>query len=163
MGNIKNRPKLRAALPFSSPNHKSQPRLRKDERKRLYCQMMLELNTNFYHFAQKEEENIIQKIEAGELTATSTPYPPSGSYVENAKLYIREAAKIEKLMVEPTKEVIVFGKGECGQLGHQFKNEGSELLPHAPKCVRTLRNAGIISVSCGPFHTVSVNEKGQVY
>ena len=63
--------------------------------------------------------------------------------------------------VVSTGDVLTFGSGEFGQLGHVF-NEDRDNDSMEPRCVMSLRNTGIHSISCGGLHTIALTQNREV-
>ena len=132
-------------------------RLRKTKRLELYYSSMLELNQKFAAWAEREEHKIWAKLESGELDKTSMPL----FYIPDVELYINKTEEIKRKYMPATGDVLTFGSGDFGQLGHTFKEDGNN-DSNTPRCVMTLRNSGITAVACGGLFSLGVSDNGQV-
>lgn len=59
-------------------------------------------------------------------------------------------------------EVLTFGSGDCGQLGHGME-EDSELMVKFPRKVMGLMEKQIVGISCGGLHNAVYTASGAVY
>ena len=136
-------------------------RLRKSKRMKLYYESMSKLNFKFAKWAKEEEQRICAKVESGELTLTTKPKSLPSDYEADVMLYIRTAEEMKKKYQPATGDVLTFGSGDFGQLGHPyFEDADNDAM--TPRCIMTLRNTGVTSVSCGGLHSLCVNESGEV-
>ena len=133
-------------------------RLRKMKRLKHYYEHMYELNTKFSSWCHEELIRTCAKIESGELNKFSRNVP---DYNDEALLYIETADMIRKKYLPSTGDVLTFGSGAFGQLGHVY-NEDRDNDSMRPRCVMSLRNTGIHSISCGGFHTIALTQNGEV-
>ena len=132
-------------------------RLRKNTRRKLYFRSMKELNDKFSKWAEQEEHKILAKVESGELNTTSKPM----FYEADIMLYVRTAEEIRRKYQPATGDVLTFGSGDFGQLGHVYREDGNNDSMQ-PRCVMSMRNTGMISVACGGLHTIGLCDSGQV-
>lgn len=132
-------------------------KMRKNIREKRYYQNMLNLNNKFAAWAKSEEDKLCTQIENKTLTSTfKTTF-----YLNNVNAYIEKAQEIRRKFYPATRDVLTFGQGESGQLGHAYT--GRDLDSNQPRCVRLLRSAAIAEMECGGIHTIGVTDTGEVY
>ena len=59
-------------------------------------------------------------------------------------------------------EVLTFGNGDCGQLGHGIE-EDDDIEVKYPRILKPLRDKKVCSVACGGLHNAVLTEAGHVY
>ncbi|CAK0840100.1 unnamed protein product [Prorocentrum cordatum] len=62
------------------------------------------------------------------------------------------------VIVEPTGQLMTWGGGAFGKLGH-----GNRLAQTTPKMVAAVQNKKLVQVSLGPHHAAALTQKGEVY
>jgi hypothetical protein len=153
---IHKRKKITSALPLPTTSSPGK-RLRKNTRLKLYYISMKELNKKFATWAKEEEHRICAKVENGELSSTSVPI----FYEADVMLYLSKVKEINRRYKPVTGDVLTFRLGDFGQLGHAYKEDANNDTI-VPRCVVSLHNTGIVSVSCGGLHTIFACKSGKV-
>jgi hypothetical protein len=117
---IRTRKKITSALPLPTTSSPGK-RLRKNTRLKLYYTSMKELNKKFATWAKEEEHRICAKVENGELSSTSVPI----FYEADVMLYLSKVKEINRRHKPVTGDVLTFGSGDFGQLGHAYKEDAN--------------------------------------
>lgn len=128
---------------------------------KLYYESMSKLNFMFAKWAKEEEQRICAEVESGELTLTTVPKSLPSNYGPDVMLYVQKAEEIKKKYQPATGDVLTFGSGDFGQLGHPYI-EDADNDAMTPRCIMSIRNTKVTSVSCGGLHSLCVNEGGEV-
>jgi alpha-tubulin suppressor-like RCC1 family protein len=78
------------------------------------------------------------------------------------KDYIDYAKQIEDRYLRKHGEVLTFGSGDCGQLGHGVDRD-EDLMVKYPRIVLALRDKKVCGIACGGLHNAVYTDSGQVY
>ncbi|CAH0489716.1 unnamed protein product [Peronospora farinosa] len=92
---------------------------------------------------------------------TQWAHNATNSWEINMKEYIAYARVIDASFGGHTGQVLTFGSGDCGQLGHGVDEE--DLMVLYPRVVSSLSNLKIVRVTCGGLHSAAVTAAGEVY
>ncbi len=131
---------------------------RKNKRLKSYYYAMHELNAKFASYCKQEEDNVIAICESGDSSSLSSL---PNNYVPELMLYMRTAQELKRKYMPGKGDVLTFGEGDFGQLGHEY-NEDANMDSSTPKCIKALRNIGITTVSCGGMHNLCLRDNGEV-
>ncbi|KAL4161415.1 hypothetical protein PRNP1_001969 [Phytophthora ramorum] len=97
---------------------------------------------------------------AGNLR-TQWAHNKADSWAQNMKEYVAYAREIDAKFGSRAGQVLTFGSGDCGQLGHGVEEEG--LMVRYPRVLRSLANLKIVRVACGGLHSAAISAAGEVY
>ncbi|TDH73114.1 hypothetical protein CCR75_004261 [Bremia lactucae] len=84
------------------------------------------------------------------------------SWENNMKEYIIYAREIDANFGTHAGQILTFGSGDCGQLGHGVEEE-SDLMVKFPRVVRPLATLSIVRIACGGLHSAAITAAGEVY
>mmetsp|Transcript_42184 Transcript_42184/g.76097 ORF Transcript_42184/g.76097 Transcript_42184/m.76097 type:complete len:601 (-) Transcript_42184:44-1846(-) len=114
-------------------------------RERKYLDAMAKLNYQIYQWATRQ-------LESGSI-------PCDEFYFGAVENYLRHASDISGRFNRSYGDIVVFGDGDCGQLGC------GEAVTEArkPKILINLRGKKIITVSSGGLHSLALVDDGTVY
>ncbi|KAE9041602.1 hypothetical protein PR003_g6764 [Phytophthora rubi] len=87
----------------------------------------------------------------------------AGSWAQNMKEYVGYAREIDAKFGARAGQLLNFGSGDCGQLGHGVENEKEDLMVKFPRVVRPLMKLKIVRVACGGLHSAAITAAGEVY
>ncbi|GMF13870.1 unnamed protein product [Phytophthora lilii] len=76
--------------------------------------------------------------------------------------YLVYAREIDAKFGSHAGQVLTFGSGDCGQLGHGVE-EDDDLMVKFPRVVRPLLKLKVVRVACGGLHSAAITEAGQVF
>ena len=82
-----------------------------------------------------------------------------GNWTEIMKEYMRYAHVLDAVFGGHSGQVLTFGSGDCGQLGHGVAEE--DLMAPFPRAVLSLRNLQIVRVACGGLHSAAITAAGK--
>lgn len=85
-----------------------------------------------------------------------------GDWLENMKEYITYARDIAAKFGAQHGQVLTFGSGDCGQLGHGVE-EDDDMMVKYPRPLEVLAKMQIVRVACGGLHTGAIAATGHVY
>uniref|UniRef100_K3WZG0 RCC1-like domain-containing protein n=1 Tax=Globisporangium ultimum (strain ATCC 200006 / CBS 805.95 / DAOM BR144) TaxID=431595 RepID=K3WZG0_GLOUD len=85
-----------------------------------------------------------------------------GDWLENMKEYIVYARDITSKFGAQEGQVLTFGSGDCGQLGHGVE-EDDDMMVKFPRVLQALSTKHIVRVACGGLHTGAIAASGEVY
>ncbi|ETI36877.1 hypothetical protein F441_16983 [Phytophthora nicotianae CJ01A1] len=84
------------------------------------------------------------------------------SWVQNMKEYLSYAREIDAKFGAHAGQMLTFGSGDCGQLGHGVEDE-EDLMIKFPRVVSPLAKLQIVRVACGGLHSAAITSAGEVY
>ena len=76
--------------------------------------------------------------------------------------YIDFVSALENRYARKNGQLLTFGSGDCGQLGHGIEEDDDLEVPF-PRIVYALRDKKICGISCGGIHNAAFTESGQVF
>ncbi|KAG3119350.1 hypothetical protein PI124_g2498 [Phytophthora idaei] len=85
------------------------------------------------------------------------------SWAQNMKEYISYAREIDAKFGAHAGQMLTFGSGDCGQLGHGVEDEDEDLTVKFPRVVRPLAKLQIVRVACGGLHSAAISSAGEIY
>jgi len=91
--------------------------------------------------------------------ALGGPIPDDAFYDGLIEHYHHEIAELKRRFLRKYGDIVVFGNGDCGQLGCGY----AVTEARKPKIVAGLRGVSINMVASGGLHTVALDEDGRVY
>ncbi|KAL3777702.1 hypothetical protein ACHAW5_010340 [Stephanodiscus triporus] len=117
-------------------------------RRRRHADSMLLLNRRTYEWARSL------------LSSSSAAAISDDSFYESAvENYLRRSAEIRRRYDRDYGDVVVFGSGDCGQLGCGVSVTESR----APRILKYLRGMGVDMIACGGLHSLALTGDGVVY
>ncbi|CAM9799218.1 unnamed protein product, partial [Ectocarpus sp. 8 AP-2014] len=114
----------------------------------------------------QEEEQQVQPAEARRPPKLGSEragqgQEPVGVEVDGESFVAAAAGEHHTLVVTQYGDVMTFGRGKEGQLGH---GEASRLdMADSPRKVESLSNVTVTGVACGAFHSLAVTSSGTLY
>ncbi|EEY53266.1 regulator of chromosome condensation (RCC1)-like protein [Phytophthora infestans T30-4] len=84
------------------------------------------------------------------------------SWTQNMKEYISYAREINAKFGAHAGQMLTFGSGDCGQLGHGVEKD-KDLMVEFPLVVRPLVKLEIVRVACGGLHSAAITSAGEVF
>ncbi|CAM9515190.1 unnamed protein product [Ectocarpus sp. 6 AP-2014] len=114
----------------------------------------------------QEEEQQVQPAEARRPPKLGSEragqgQEPVGVEVDGESFVAAAAGEHHTLVVTQYGDVLTFGRGKEGQLGH---GEASRLdMADSPRKVESLSNVTATGVACGAFHSLAVTSSGTLY
>lgn len=85
-----------------------------------------------------------------------------GDWLENMREYIAYARDIASKFGATHGDVLTFGSGDCGQLGHGVDDD-DDMMVKFPRPVALLAKLEIVRVACGGLHSAAIAASGQVF
>jgi regulator of chromosome condensation len=85
-----------------------------------------------------------------------------GDWTENMREYINYARDVTAKFGGRSGQLLTFGSGDCGQLGHGV-DEDDDLMVKFPRIVALLQSQKITRVMCGGLHSAAITSDGHVY
>ncbi|CAH0480422.1 unnamed protein product [Peronospora belbahrii] len=92
---------------------------------------------------------------------TQWTHNKEGNWIQSMKEYLNYALVIEASFGDHTGQILTFGSGDCGQLGHGVEED--DLMVPYPRVIRSLACHKILRVACGGLHSAAITEIGEVY
>ncbi|OWY90794.1 Regulator of chromosome condensation (RCC1), partial [Phytophthora megakarya] len=85
---------------------------------------------------------------------TQWAHNKADTWAQNMKEYLSYAREIDAKFGGHAGQVLTFGSGDCGQLGHGVEEE-EDLMVKYPRVVRPLLTLKIVRVACGGLHSAA--------
>ncbi|CEG47261.1 FOG: RCC1 domain [Plasmopara halstedii] len=84
------------------------------------------------------------------------------SWEQNMKEYLNYAREIDAKFGARYGQILTFGSGDCGQLGHGVEMD-DDLMAKVPRVVHSLAKLKVARVACGGLHSAAITASGEVY
>jgi regulator of chromosome condensation len=123
-------------------------------RQRQYADGMLLLNYQTYQWAKK----LLHPPDTDTTTTTKTSIADDSFYTGVVENYVLRASELRRRYDRDYGDVIVFGDGDCGQLGCGEAVSESRV----PRILVGLRGTKIDMLACGGLHTIALLQDGTV-
>ncbi|KAF4320371.1 hypothetical protein G195_006382, partial [Phytophthora kernoviae 00238/432] len=93
---------------------------------------------------------------------TQWSHNKADSWTQNMKEYVVYARDVDAKFGDRSGQLLTFGSGDCGQLGHGVEEE-EDLMVKFPRVVKPLAKLKIVRVACGGLHSAAITAAGEIY
>jgi len=128
---------------------------RRQKRLETYFEQMAILNYRYYSFAKAALDGTVDYGGRGPLG----PITGDGAYFAFVENYRQEVTELKRKYLRSFGDVVVFGHGDCGQLGLGSAVDSAR----RPRVLTSLRGCEINMVAAGGLHNLALGEIGCVY